>query len=319
MNIVVTGSIAYDYIMSFPGRFQDHILPDQIDRISLSFLVDALRLQRGGTGPNIAYNMALLGGRPRLMATAGQDFADYRAWLEAHGVDTSSVVEIPNEATASYFVSTDEAGNHIASFYTGAMAHAHTLSFREHANGPVDLAVISPNDPGAMIAYVRECKALGIPYLYDPSWQIVRLSAEELLEGITGARLVVVNDYEFGLIVSKTGLSIDDALRRADGLIITKGREGSTILADGDEYEIESVPAQREADPTGAGDAYRGGLLCGLARGMSWQLTGRIASLAATYSLEEYGPQNHQYTRSEFVTRFREHFDDEGALDVLLG
>ncbi len=318
MNIVITGSIAYDYIMSFPGRFQEHILPDQLERISLSFLVDSMRLQRGGTASNIAYNLALLGGRPRLMATAGEDFAEYRAWLEKHGVDTSCVVEIPGESTASFFVSTDQAGNQIASFYAGAMAHAHALSFRQHANGPVDLAVISPNDPRAMVNYVRECKELGIPYIYDPSQQIIRLSAEELVEGMTGARLVVVNDYEFGMIQNKTGLSVEAVLERAGGLIITKGPEGSIILADGQAWEIEAVPPRREVDPTGVGDAYRGGILCGLALGLPWLLTGRVGSLAATYALEEYGPQNHYYTRPEFVTRFRQHFDDEGALDVLL-
>lgn len=318
MNIVITGSIAYDYIMSFPGRFQEHILPGQLERISLSFLVDSMRLQRGGTAPNIAYTLALLGGRPKLMATAGEDFAEYRAWLEKHGVDTSCVVEIPGESTASFFVSTDQVGNQIASFYAGAMAHAHTLSFRQHVNGPVDLAVISPNDPRAMVNYVRECKELGIPYIYDPSQQIIRLSAEELLEGITGARLVVVNDYEFGMIQNKTGLSVERVLERAGGLIITKGPRGSTILADGQVCEIEAVPPQREADPTGVGDAYRGGILCGLAWGLPWPLTGRVGSLAATYALEEYGPQNHYYTRPEFVTRFRQHFDDEGALDILL-
>ncbi len=318
MNIVITGSIAYDYIMSFPGRFQDHILPDQLDRISLSFLVDSMRRQRGGCASNIAYTLALLGGRPRIMATAGQDFAEYRAWLEAHGVDTSAIVEIPDEFTASFFVSTDRAGNQIASFYTGAMAHAHRLSFRQHSNGPVDLTIISPNDPRAMVNYVRECKELGLRYIYDPSQQIIRLSPEELVEGITGAYLVIVNDYEFGMIQNKTGLSRSDVLALAGGLIITQGRQGSVILAGGQEYVIEPVLSQREADPTGVGDAYRGGVLCGLALGLPWLLTGRIASLAATYALEGHGPQNHYYTRPEFVARFRQHFDDQGALDILL-
>jgi len=318
MKVVITGSIAYDYIMSFPGYFKEHILPDRIERLSLSFLVDSMRKQRGGCATNIAYNLALLGERPKVMATAGEDFAEYRAWLEAHGVDTSAIVEIPGEFTASFFVSTDRANNQIASFYTGAMAYAHTLSFRENNLGPVDLVVISPNDPRAMERYVEECRELGLPYLYDPSQQIVRLSPEALRAGIEGARILAVNDYEFELIREKTGLSEEDVLACTQVLVITRGEQGSTIITREERLEIPPVPPTTVVDPTGVGDAYRAGLIKGMAMNLPWELAGRMGSVAATYVLEQAGTQNHRYTLEEFVARFRQHFDDGGALDALL-
>src|SRR5947207_15751237 len=178
MKIIVTGSIAYDYLMSFPGKFTEHILPDHLDRISLSFLVDTMQKRRGGCGPNIAYTLALLGERPLLMATAGEDFGEYRSWLEAAGIDTSHVKQIGGKFTASFFCSTDRDNNQIASFYTGAMAHAGELSFR--SAGTVDLAIISPNDPTAMVQYAEECRTLGIKFIFDPGQQCARMSGEEL-------------------------------------------------------------------------------------------------------------------------------------------
>ncbi len=320
MNVVVTGSIAYDYLMRFPGRFVEHILPDQLDHVSLSFLVDEMRRQRGGCAANIAYNLALLGERPRLMGTVGQDFGEYREWLEAHGVDTSLTREEPDLFTASFFVNTDQDGNQIASFYTGAMARARELSFRGLDAGEIDLVVISPNDPEAMVKYAAECRALGIPYLYDPSQQIVRLSGEALQAGVEGCDLLVVNEYEFELLQKRTGMSAD-AVRSAPAraCVVTRGAEGSRIWAEGEVYDIPVVPPERAADPTGVGDAFRAGLIKGLALGLSWDLAGRMGSLAATYALEAPGPQSHRYTQAEFVARFRHHFDDRGALDPLCG
>jgi adenosine kinase len=319
MNVVVTGSIAYDYLMSFPGRFVDHILPDQLHRISLSFLVDEMRRQRGGCAANLAYSLALLGERPRLMGTVGQDFAEYRTWLEEHGVDTSLTRVEPDLFTASFFVNTDQDGNQIASFYTGAMARAHELSLHDLEPSAVDLVTISPNDPRAMVKYAAECQELDIPYLYDPSQQIVRLSAEELLAGLEGCDLLVVNEYEFGLLRDKTGLSADaiySAAARA--CVVTLGEEGAHIWADGVLHAIPAVVPQRLHDPTGVGDAFRAGLVKGLGLGLPCDLAGYMGTLAATYSLEQPGPQGHCYTLTEFVARFRCHFDDDGALDVLL-
>lgn len=316
MKIVITGSIAYDYLMSFPGKFADNILADQIHRISVSFLVKEMKKYRGGVAPNIAYTMALLGSRPQILATAGIDFTDYRTWLEAKGVDTSLIKQIDNEFCASFFCTTDVSQNQIASFYTGAMAHAGELSFTQYAPD-AQLSIISPNDPGAMRAYVQECKLLGIPYIYDPSQQTIWATPEELIEGLDGARFLSVNEYEFNLIQEKTGLSAAQIRQRAQGILLTKGEHGSEVMVNGNVYEIPAVTPRQVVDPTGAGDAFRAGFMRGMELGMNWEICGRMGALAATYVLEQAGTQNHSYTPAEFVARYRENFNDGGALDVL--
>ncbi|MEA3340416.1 MAG: carbohydrate kinase family protein [Chloroflexota bacterium] len=318
MNIIVTGSIAYDYLMTFPGRFVEHILPNQLDNISLSFLVDEMRRQRGGCAANIAYSLALLGERPRLMGTVGQDFGEYRAWLEEHGVDTSLTRDEPDLFTASFFVNTDQDGNQIASFYTGAMARARELSFHDLDTEQVDLVTISPNDPQAMVKYPAECQELGIPYLYDPSQQIIRLSGHDLREGLAGCDILVVNEYEFEMLREKTGLDADDIRSApARACVVTLGVKGSRIWADDTVYDTPSLPPEWTDDPTGVGDAFRAGLIKGLALNLSWDWAGRLGALAATYTLEQPGPQSHRYTPAEFVARFRDHFDDGGSLDEI--
>jgi len=308
VSIIVTGSLAYDYLMSFPGYFKDHILAENIHVLSVSFLVDSMRKQRGGCASNIAYNLSLLGERPTIMATAGQDFCDYRAWLEEHGVDTSGIVEIRDEFTASFFVSTDRDHNQIASFYTGAMSKAHTLSFRPLAGKPVDIVIIAPNDPQAMVQYAAECKELGIPYIYDPSQQIIRLTGEELIAGARGARVLIANEYEWEMMKKKTGLSDAGLSSLAETVIITRGERGSTIILPQQTLEIPPVPTPRPIEPTGVGDAYRAGVIKGLVHGVPWEIAGRMASLAATYALEQHGTQNHSYTLEEFAARYRAEF-----------
>jgi adenosine kinase len=317
MEVVITGSIAFDYLMSFPGRFSDHLLADHLDKISVSFLVDSMRRMRGGVAPNIAYTNALLGGRPKIMASAGRDFVGYGQWLEEYGIDTSGIVVFEDDYCASFFVNTDQDLNQIASFYTGAMANADRLSFTANAPG-ADLAIISPNDPEAMRSYVAECHDTGLPYIYDPSQQIVRLSADDLRQGVEGCTLLTVNEYELGMIQEKTGLTLDGILDNCGGLLLTLGKRGSQIHVQGEVYEIPVVPPRKVVEPTGVGDALRGGLLRGLQLDLPWEITGRIGALAATYVLENMGTQGHNYTRQEFVSRFREHFDDEGTLDILL-
>ncbi len=318
MRIVITGSIAFDYIMSFPGRFKDHILPDKIHLLSVSFLVDSLRKERGGCATNIAYSLALLGERPTVMGTVGQDFSEYRQWLEEQGVDTSLIREVPEEFTASFFVSTDLDDNQIASFYTGAMARARELSFREPEAQRAKLAIISPNDPAAMTKYAQECKVLGIPYIYDPSQQIVRLSPTELVESAAGAQILIVNNYELEMFKNKTGLTDSQVRRLAEVLIVTRGEHGSTIWAEEQAIDIPPVPPQRPGEPTGVGDAYRAGIIKGVLRNYPWGITGRIASLAATYVLESYGTQNHRYDLAEFAAKYREAFGDTPELADLL-
>jgi adenosine kinase len=317
MKIVITGSIAYDYLMSFPGRFKDMIVMEQLENISLSFLVDSMRRQRGGNAPNIAYTMALLGGHPAIMATAGRDFDRYRKWLDDQGVDTSAIVEMENDFTASFFVNTDLDQNQIASFYTGAMAHAGKLSFAEYA-ADAQLAIISPNDPGAMRAYVQECKNLRIPYIYDPSQQSVRLSVADLYDGLNGCHLLTVNSYEYHLIKERTGLTSAGVQERVGGLLVTKGAEGADLWVGGQSWQIPSVPPRQIAEPTGAGDAFRAGLMRGMELGLPWDIAGRMGSLAATYVLENIGPQSHYYTTDQFIERFRIHFDDRGELNKLI-
>ena len=294
MKIVVTGSIAYDYLMSFPGTFTEHFIPEHLNRLSLSFLVDTMDKRRGGCAPNIAYTLALLGERPVLMATAGEDFGEYRQWLESAGIDTSQVHQIAGKFTASFFCSTDRHNNQIASFYTGAMADAGQLSFR--AVRDCELAIISANDPGAMVQYAEECRTLDIDFIFDPGQQCARMSGEELRDGMTGAAIVVCNDYELELLRQKTGLSESDILGQARVLIVTRGEKGSSVITSEATVDVPAVRPRRIVDPTGVGDAFRGGLLKGLALGLPHDICARMGSVAATYALEHLGGQSHAYT-----------------------
>ena len=307
MDLIVTGSIAFDYLMSFPGKFTEHFLPEHMSRVSLSFLVDSMDKRRGGCAPNIAYTLALLGERPKLMATAGQDFDEYRRWLEAAGVDTSLVREVPGKFTASFFCSTDVESNQIASFYTGAMANAGELSFR--TAGECGLAIISPNDPGAMLQYAEECRALHIPYIWDPGQQCARMSGDELMDGLVGAAIVICNDYEFELMRQKTTLDESSLLERAGALVITRGENGCSIYENGRRSEIAAVPPHRIVDPTGVGDAFRGGFMKGVAGGAPYDTCARLGSVAATYALEHLGGQSHAYTWEEFLERYERNFE----------
>ena len=306
MKLVVTGSIAFDYLMSFPGKFTDHFLAEHMNRVSLSFLVDSMDKRRGGCAPNIAYTLALLRERPLLMATAGEDFDEYRRWLDAAGVDTSGVKQIAGKFCASFFCSTDQHNNQIASFYTGAMADAGQLSFRTVPD--VGLAIISPNDPAAMVQYAEECRTLNIPFIFDPGQQCARMDGGELKDGVRGAAIVIVNDYELELLKQKTGLNEDDLLREARALIVTRGEHGSSVITPSGRADVQAVTPHRIVDPTGVGDAFRGGLMKGIALGHSYEVACRLGSVAATYALEHLGGQSHAYTWAEFTQRYTEHF-----------
>jgi adenosine kinase len=315
MRIVVSGSIAFDYLMRFPGRFSDHLIADKLDRISISLLVETLDKQRGGTAANIAYSLALLGERPILMGTAGMDFAEYRAWLDEHGVDTSAVRVIPGVFTASFFANTDSENNQIGSFYTGAMAYSNGYKLAEAVSIHPDLMIISPNDPAAMSQLADECAVSGVPFIFDPSQQVVWLDGDFIMHGIERCSILICNEYEWEMIAKKTGLKREDVVRQGKTLLVTHGSEGSHIYA-GDEHLVVPIfPVTTIADPTGVGDAYRAGLMKGLACGFGWELCGQIGALAAAYALEHVGPQSHDYTLPDFVARFRTVFDDQGALD----
>ena len=316
MDIVLTGSIAFDYIMRFPGRFRDHILPDHLDRLSLSFLVDSLIRRRGGIAANIAFTLGLLGEHPKVMATVGEDFEEYRAWLEAHGVDTSPILVTPDLLTASFFVNTDEVNAQIASFYAGAMARAAQLHFSDLAQRP-DLVVISPNDPQAMVQYVEECRQAAIPFFYDPSQQIVRLDAHALRDGITACRALFSNDYEFNMILQKTGLDLAEVRRSVPLVVITCGDAGTDVYSNGDHFPIPAVRPAHLVDPTGVGDAFRGGFLKGYVHGLPPETCGRIGALAATYCLESEGTQGHRFDLPSFIARYRQLFDGQGDVERL--
>ncbi len=318
MSILLTGSVAYDYLMTFPGNFRDHILVEKLDKISLSFLVESMVRLRGGNAPNIAYTLALLGKKPRLFATVGEDFEEYRLWLESRGVDTQWAKVVPGVYTASFFANTDRSNAQIASFYPGAMAYASQLSLKELDGERPELVVISPNDPQAMKRYVDECHELGLPYLYDPSQQIVRLTGDDLRNGIEGALALFVNDYEFALVQKMTGMGAAQILEQVRFMVVTRGEQGATVFAGGNEIDIPVVPPQRIIDPTGVGDAFRGGFLFAYSLGLDWETCGRMGALAATYCLEQQGPQGHAYTLEEFTQRYREVFGENEQLRTLI-
>jgi adenosine kinase len=274
-----------------------------------------MRRERGGTAGNIAYNLALLDQPALLMATVGQDAPEYIAGLQARGVDISGVLQLPNEFTASFFVSTDQSNNQIALFYTGAMARAGRISFADQHYQSIKIAIISPNDPWAMVKYTQECHDLRIPYIYDPSQQIPRLEAEDLVKGIEGAKVLVVNDYEFEMIKNRTGLSENDIRGKVETVIITQGEKGSLIYSGGKEIDIPPAVPTRVAEPTGAGDSYRAGIIAGMMRGYPWPVTGRLSSVAAVYVLEQHGTQRHTYTRLQLANRYRELFGDAEELE----
>jgi adenosine kinase len=320
MSIILTGSIAFDYLMSFPGYFKDHILPEHLESISLSFLVDDMVKQPGGVAANIAYTLGLLCERPRLVATAGVDFTDYRTALEDAGVDTTGVKIIPDKFTASFFVNTDLANGQIATFYAGAMGDAGLISIKDLGLTRDDLVMISPNAPDAMIQYAMECQAINVPYIFDPSQQVVRLDEKGLKAGITGAHALFANAYEFELLQKHSKLSMEAILKSVEFAVVTRGEDGSSVYENGKlKADVPIFPPTKVQDPTGIGDAYRAGFLKGYLNNFDLVLCAQMGALSATYCLEETAPQNHCYLMKDFVNRFRTVFDDQGVLDKFLG
>lgn len=295
--------------MVFPGHFEDHILPDKIHILNVSFLVDSLDRLRGGVAGNIAYNMALLHQPCRIVATVGTDFDAYREVLASMGVDMSRVTTIDNELTASAFITTDRADNQITGFYPGAMAKAGEFSVLDHVSG-VELGIISPTAPDAMLRHVRELVEAGVPYMFDPGQQIISLSPKALREGIESAEILIGNDYEFAMMADKSGLSREDLISACPVVVVTFGELGSRIHVDGIEIDVPAVRPSVVLDPTGAGDGYRAGLVSARLAGLEWDAAGRVASLAATYVVEVKGTQSHRYSPEEFATRFSTQFSD---------
>ena len=318
-RIAVTGSIATDHLMTFPGRFADQLLADQLDRISLSFLIDELVVRRGGVAANICYGMGRLGLRPVLVGAVGADFADYRSWLERAGVDTASVHVSTEAHTARFLCTTDADMCQIASFYPGAMSEARQIELQPVAErtGGIDLVVISPNDPDAMLRHTDECRQRGIPFAADPSQQLARMEGAEIRRLVDGAAYLLTNDYEKGLVEHKTGWSDGEVLARVGTRVTTHGPKGVVVEQDGQPaIAVEVVPELCKADPTGVGDAFRAGFLSGRSVGLSLERAAQMGSLLATLALEVDGPQEYDVEPATVRTRLEGAFGAPAAAEI---
>ena len=319
MKIAVTGSIATDHLMHFPGKFSEQLLADQLDRVSLSFLVDDLVVRRGGVAPNIAYGMAQLGLRPVLVGAVGTDFADYRSWLERHGIDCDSVHVSETAHTARFVCTTDDDMCQIASFYAGAMAEARNIELEPVARrfDGLDLVVISPNDPEAMLRHTEECRERGYRFAADPSQQLARMSGEEIRRLVDGAAYLFTNEYEKGLLEQKTGYSDADVLERVGVRVTTLGKDGVEIT--GKDIERIHVPVAvgvQPQDPTGVGDAFRAGFLSAISWGLSLERAAQVGNLLAALVLETVGPQEYRVQPDEFCKRLADSYGDAAADEV---
>jgi len=318
-TIAVTGSIATDHLMTFPGRFADQLLAEHLDRVSLSFLVDELIIRRGGVAANICFGMAALGLRPVLVGAVGPDFADYRSWLERHGVDTASVHVDDLAHTARFVCTTDADQNQIASFYAGAMSAAREIELQPIAArlDGLDLVVVSPNDPAAMLRHTTECRERGIPFAADPSQQLARMEGPEIRRLIEGARYLLCNDYEAGLIENKTGWSSEDLVASVECWVVTKGAQGCSMFVSGQPaVHVPTVPEVVKADPTGVGDGFRAGFLAGIGWGLPIERAAQLGSLLATYVLETVGTQEYALERGSFLARFAASYGPDEAAEV---
>jgi adenosine kinase len=307
MTALICGSVAFDTVMMFPGRFREHILPDRIHMLNVAFLVPSLRRNFGGCAGNIAFNLRLLGGDGRIMATVGHDFGPYEAWLRASGISLDYIKRLDNEYTAQAYITTDLDDNQITAFHPGAMNLAHLN--RVPANADIRIGVVAPDGRDAMLQHAEQFAFAEIPFLFDPGQALPMYDGEELRHFIDAATWVAVNDYEASLLAERTQLSLEAIAARVEALIVTRGAAGSQIYAQGLCHEIPAAKPARIADPTGCGDAYRAGLLYGLQRGLDWPTTGRIASLLGAVKIEHHGSQNHRFSRDEFAQRYAQSFE----------
>jgi adenosine kinase len=319
MRIAVTGSIATDHLMHFPGRFTEQLVADQLHKVSLSFLVDQLTVRRGGIAPNIAYGMSQLGLRPILLGAVGADFADYRSWLERHGVDCASVHVSELAHTARFVCTTDDDLNQIASFYAGAMSEARNIELGPVAErtGGLDLVLISANDPQAMLRHSEECRQRGFPFAADPSQQLARMSGEEVRDLIEGAEYLLTNEYEKSLLESKTGLTPGQVHDLVGIQVTTLGKDGAEIT--GRDLDPLRVPAVRDlaaTDPTGVGDGFRAGFFAAISWGLGLRRAAEVGSLLAAHVLETVGPQEYEVRADGFVKRFAESYGDAAAAEI---
>jgi len=309
MRTLICGSIAYDNIMVFRGRFREHILPEQIHILNVSFLVPELRRDFGGCAGNIAYNLKLLGSDPLVMATVGDDAPPYCERLDRLGLSRDCVRQVPGTLTAQAFITTDLDDNQITAFHPGAMNHSHLNSIT--AGLGTTLAIVAPDGREGMLQHARELSQLGIPFMFDPGQGLPMFSGEELLDFAGRATYIAVNDYEGKLLEERTGRTLEQLAERVKALILTRGAEGSVIYASGERFAIPCAKAVEEVDPTGCGDAYRAGLLYGIAAGFDWPKTGKLAALMGAIKIASRGGQNHSANRDEIARLFRQHFQSD--------
>ncbi|OGH90629.1 MAG: hypothetical protein A2479_02715 [Candidatus Magasanikbacteria bacterium RIFOXYC2_FULL_39_8] len=315
MNILISGSLAYDYIMDFPDSFKNHILPDQLHILNVCFVVEKLQKNIGGVATNIAYTTKLLGGEPVVLAPLGKDGQEVLDFLASHDIKTSGISMSKNLLTAGAHITTDKDDNQITAFYNGALSEAtdlHIANIKEK----VDFALISPTKKEAMIQHAKECYDARIPFCFDPGQQITAFSNQELAAVIGQAKFFIGNDYEIKLVEEKTGWNTNELLNHVEVLIITLGDRGSVIITKDTSIEIKPCPALSVDDPTGAGDAYRGGFFTGYTRGLDLKTCGQMASVAATYAVENYGTVNHSYTTEEFEKRYVETYGEPMSLKM---
>lgn len=305
-SALICGSVAFDTIMVFQDRFKEHILPDKIHMLNVSFLVPQMRREFGGCAGNIAYNLSLLGDRGYPMATAGRDFAPYAEWMKQVGVPTDYVRIVESEHTAQGFVTTDLDDNQIWAFHPGAMQHAHLNKVSDA--GDISIGIVAPDGRDGMLQHAAQFSAAGIPFIFDPGQGLPMFGGEELRAFIAQATWVAVNDYEWQLLQDRTKLSARDIASQVKALIVTRGAEGSTIYTQDREIVIPAAKPAAIVDPTGCGDAYRAGLLHGLLHDLDWETTGRIASLLGAIKIESRGTQNHKFSLADFSARYRESF-----------
>ena len=306
MTSLICGSLAFDTIMSFHGRFSEALLADQLHKINVAFLVPDVRREYGGCAGNIAYNLKLLNGDPLIMATLGQDGAPYVERLNKLGISTRCIRSYEDAYTAQAFITTDESNNQITAFHPGAMSNSHRNKVQDA--GGVKLAIIAPDGRDGMIEHARDCAALGIPFIFDPGQGLPMFSGEELKQFIEMATYVAVNDYEAELLTERTGLTLGEISERVSALIVTRGEQGAEIFTAENRYDIPVVKTDKVIDPTGCGDAFRAGMLFGLTRGMDWMTIGRLASLMGAIKIESQGGQNHAPTAEDIQARFEQAF-----------
>jgi adenosine kinase len=319
VTIAVTGSIATDHLMRFPGRFSEQLLAEHLQKVSLSFLVDDLVIHRGGVGGNMAYAIGVLGGDVALVGAAGDDFTDYRDWLEAHGVNCDHVLISTTAHTARFVCTTDREMAQIASFYPGAMSQAREISLGDVVSGigTPELVIIGANDPDAMFLHTEECRKLGLAFAADPSQQLARLSGEEIRRLINGATYLFTNDYEWDLLLSKTGWSEADVMAQVGLRVTTLGAKGVDLAdPDGSVVHVDVVPETSQVDPTGVGDAFRAGFLTGRSAGLSLERAAQLGSLVAVLVLESTGTQEWDWDRDIAVTRLAGAYGDDAAREI---